>query len=111
MHASASPFEALAERMNWLGATVKDDIFGKAMLDAGIPKKTIDAWSVDPQVTYGPMPLKTSVFDALEDTDADRCLALCTLMAGPKPASPVPLVLAFAVGAAAAVTALKVLRL
>jgi hypothetical protein len=35
VHASASPFEALAERMNWLGATVETDLFGKALLDAG----------------------------------------------------------------------------
>jgi hypothetical protein len=62
-------------------------------------------------VTYGPIPIKTSVFDALEDTDADRCLALCTLLAGPKQASPVPLVVAFAAGAAAAVTVLKLLKL
>merc|ERR1719230_1407617 len=33
VHASASPFEALAERMNWLGVSLEEDSFGKAMLD------------------------------------------------------------------------------
>jgi hypothetical protein len=35
MHASASPFEALAERSNWLGADVGSDPFGKALINAG----------------------------------------------------------------------------
>ena len=53
VHASASPFEALAERMNWLGASLETDPFGAALLSAGIPETTIKAWSVDPQVTFG----------------------------------------------------------
>ena len=40
VHASASPFEALAERLNWMGAKLEDDAFGKAMLASGIPKDT-----------------------------------------------------------------------
>eukprot|EP00604_Paraphysomonas_vestita_P001088 CAMPEP_0174818326 /NCGR_PEP_ID=MMETSP1107-20130205/988_1 /TAXON_ID=36770 /ORGANISM="Paraphysomonas vestita, Strain GFlagA" /LENGTH=125 /DNA_ID=CAMNT_0016030019 /DNA_START=428 /DNA_END=802 /DNA_ORIENTATION=- len=50
VHASASPFEALAERTNWLKANVETDPFGKKLLDAGISKSTIEQWSVDPQV-------------------------------------------------------------
>merc|ERR1712176_1222417 len=50
MHASASPFEAMSERMNWLGKDCNQDKFCKAMLAAGIPKKTIEDWSLDPQV-------------------------------------------------------------
>ena len=34
VHASASPFEALAERLNWMKATLEADAFGKAMLDS-----------------------------------------------------------------------------
>jgi hypothetical protein len=41
VHASASPAEALFERMNWLGATVADDAFGQALLAAGVSQKTI----------------------------------------------------------------------
>merc|ERR1712072_177196 len=37
VHASASPFEGLAERMNWLDASLEKDAFGSAMLEAGIP--------------------------------------------------------------------------
>lgn len=49
MHASASPFEALAERLNWMKAKLEDDPFGAAMLSSGIPKDTIMAWTKDPQ--------------------------------------------------------------
>ena len=52
MHASASPFEGLAERTNWLGVAIADDPFGKVLLAAGIPEATIKKWSSDPQVTY-----------------------------------------------------------
>lgn len=77
VHASASPFEALAERMNWLGVSMEDDSFGKALLAQGISKKTILEWSVDPQVTYGAAccPLKGSFFDALEDQNSNVCIA------------------------------------
>merc|ERR1719331_3634295 len=49
VHASASPFEAMAERLNWLGVSLEADDFGKAMLDAGIPKDTIMSWTKDPR--------------------------------------------------------------
>jgi len=52
VHASASPFEGLAERTNWLGVAIADDSFGKALLAAGVPEETIKKWSSDPQVTY-----------------------------------------------------------
>lgn len=69
VHASASPFEGLAERANWLQADVTKDSFGKKLIENGISKKTIDEWSVDPQVKGG------SLFDALEDLDSDDCIA------------------------------------
>eukprot|EP00411_Alexandrium_monilatum_P021710 CAMPEP_0175208750 /NCGR_PEP_ID=MMETSP0093-20121207/13780_1 /TAXON_ID=311494 /ORGANISM="Alexandrium monilatum, Strain CCMP3105" /LENGTH=405 /DNA_ID=CAMNT_0016501937 /DNA_START=103 /DNA_END=1320 /DNA_ORIENTATION=- len=90
VHASASPFEGLAERMNWLGYRVERDPFGKLLLKAGVSAGTVKDWCKDPQVTYGPIPMKTSLFDALEDTDADWCLALCQMMADAcKPKAPV----------------------
>lgn len=74
VHASASPFEGLAEKCNWLGASVDTDPFGKALLSSGLSKKTIAEWSVDPRVNlHGGE--KGSVFDALEDMDVDACLA------------------------------------
>merc|ERR1712100_955518 len=74
MHASASPFEAFAERNNWMGVPVGKDKFGRLMLSEGVAMDTIKAWSVDPQVTVEEGK-KGSIFDALEDMDADACLA------------------------------------
>lgn len=73
VHASASPFEGLAEKLNWLGLNISQDPFGKALLASGLSEKTIEAWSVDPQVTL-PNGSKGSIFDALEDMDVDECL-------------------------------------
>jgi nucleoside diphosphate kinase len=72
VHASASPFEALAERTNWVGANVAEDSFGAAMIAAGISEETIKAWSVDPQVMVKGN--KGSLFDSVEDTDSKACL-------------------------------------
>ncbi|KAG7350900.1 nucleoside diphosphate kinase [Nitzschia inconspicua] len=77
VHASASPFEALAERVNWLGKKIEDDGFGKGLLAKGIPKATIKKWSEDAQVTVEGETKDgktTSVFDTLEDLDADTSL-------------------------------------
>jgi len=86
VHASASPFEALAERLNWMGATLEGDAFGKAMLAAGIPKATIMAWTKDPQVMFEGK--KASLFDLLEDLDYDACLAKAQTIAGVSGARP-----------------------
>lgn len=89
VHASASPFEALSERTNWLGYRVERDPFGKLLMKAGISAGIIRDWCKDPQVSYGPVPIKKSLFDSLEDTDADWCLALCQMIAGAcKPVKP-----------------------
>jgi len=69
VHASASPFEALAERNNWLGASFGEDPYGKELLAAGITEATLKEWSVDPQVKG------KSIFDQLEDMDAAACTA------------------------------------
>jgi len=82
VHASASPFEGLAERMNWLGYRVDRDPFGRLLLKAGVTRKQVTEWSVDPQVTFGPLPMTKSLFDSLEDTDSDYCLALCQMIGG-----------------------------
>lgn len=76
VHASASPFEAMAERTNWLGVSIAEDEFGKRLLDAGMSEEMIKAWSVDPAVNQ-PGGEKGSIFDALEDMDSNECLAKC----------------------------------
>eukprot|EP00440_Ansanella_granifera_P012677 gb/GFBE01013772.1/.p1 GENE.gb/GFBE01013772.1/~~gb/GFBE01013772.1/.p1 ORF type:complete len:389 (+),score=116.54 gb/GFBE01013772.1/:1-1167(+) len=72
VHASASPFEALAERVNWLGASLEKDYFGKAMLALGIPASTITSWCDDPAVMFEGR--RQSLFDLLEDLDGRECL-------------------------------------
>ena len=68
VHASASPFEGLAEKMNWLGIKPQQDEFGIKLIKSGVSPSTIKEWSVDPQV-HG-----KSLFDQLEDLDADECV-------------------------------------
>ena len=75
VHASASPFEALAERNNWLSSPVATDAFGKPLLASGVSAEKIKAWSVDPQVPTGEAGKKQSIFDQLEDLDAKDCIA------------------------------------
>jgi hypothetical protein len=77
VHASASPFEAMAERMNWLGVPAEEDSFGKALLTK-VPKAVVAKWSEDAQVEVDgetPSGKTMSVFDTLEDLDADTILA------------------------------------
>jgi len=74
VHASASPFEGMAERNNWLAAKLDDDIFAKQLLAAGVDRKWIEAGCVDPQVKLSSEGKMGSLFDAVEDTDADACL-------------------------------------
>ena len=83
VHASASPFEGLVERMNWLGTLIDTDNYGKGLLACGITKETIEQWSQDIQVTImddddetttTPSGKTVSIFDTLEDLDADDSL-------------------------------------
>lgn len=72
VHASASPFEGLAEKANWLGAKMEDDPVGKALVERGLSKETITSWFGDPSVEYDGN--KQSIFDMLEDLDIGDCL-------------------------------------
>jgi len=77
VHASASPFEALAERVNWLGAEITSDDYGKGLMASSVSKDVIEKWSGDCQVSVEGETAdgKTmSVFDSLEDLDADTIL-------------------------------------
>jgi len=72
LHASASPFEAMAERTNWLGHKFEEDFFSKAMQAAGVPLDMIKGWCNDPAVNFGGK--KQSLFDLLEDIDGAESL-------------------------------------
>jgi len=75
VHASASPFEALSEKMNWVGVKAEDDAFGKQVLNI-LDKKTLVEWGRDKQVQFGEPQIKKSIFDLVEDTDSPYCLSL-----------------------------------
>jgi len=79
VHASASPFEGLAERMNWLGYEVGSDAWGKELLSEGVKLKTIEEWTLDPAVQYGDKenPTTKSIWDTIEDMDAKECREKC----------------------------------
>jgi len=73
VHASASPFEALAEKLNWLSLNVESDRLGKQLLDAGISESRIREWCLDPQIKL-PESSTGSLFDEVEDLDVDECV-------------------------------------
>jgi hypothetical protein len=77
VHASASPFEGLSEKSNWLGKKIEDDAFGAALMKAGLKKKVILEWCKDPRVTVEADSMG-SLFDALEDTDVGDCFTKLT---------------------------------
>merc|ERR1712187_350656 len=76
IHASASPFEALAERCNWLGKPLEEDDFGKHLLSAGLKHDLLEAWRLDPQIVLANGGTG-GVFDELEDLDSAGCISKC----------------------------------
>ena len=80
VHASASPFEALVERMNWLAASLEDDETAQALMDAGVKKDTLLAWTKDPQVEVDGEP--ASLFDTLEDMSIQPMLKKAQKLGG-----------------------------
>lgn len=73
VHASASPFEGLAERCNWLGVDLQDDGFGRRLLNAGISRKWIEEGFNNPEVN-----MKRGetghLFQELENKDSQECI-------------------------------------
>lgn len=88
VHGSASPFEAMAERMNWLGFDCPRDSFCTALVKAGVPHETIKKWSLDPQVVVDNTGKKGSVFDALEDLGTAATVQKVKLLSTLQQASP-----------------------
>jgi hypothetical protein len=60
-----------------LGADLASDAFGAELLNAGVSASTIKSWGVDPQVSVNTSGKKGSLFDSLEDINADECIARC----------------------------------
>jgi len=81
VHASASPFEGLAEKMNWLSLDPAEDPFGKVLLET-ISLEMLKEFTVDPQVKLpGGGGKKGSLFDQLEDMDFSEACAKCKAIA------------------------------
>lgn len=78
VHASASPLEGLAEKVNWLETDVAMEPFGAALLANGVSRETIKEWSVDPRVVVPGKEGKSSIWDAVEDMDSTACLEALT---------------------------------
>jgi len=73
VHGSASPFEGLAERVNWLEKKIEEDSFGKILLAEGLKQDVIKNWFSDPTIMISEGE-EGGVFDALEDTNVRDCL-------------------------------------
>ena len=80
MHGSASPFEGLSERLNWLGGTVDEDETALALMAAGVKKPTLLSWTKDPQVEVDGA--SQSLFDTFEDMDIGPMLKMAQKVGG-----------------------------
>eukprot|EP00435_Cladocopium_sp_Y103_P058587 s740_g20.t1 len=72
IHGSASPLEALTEKMTWLGRSFADDPFGQLLKDKGISQKNVETWQQNPTVEMDGR--KRPLFDHLENQDTSDCL-------------------------------------
>jgi nucleoside diphosphate kinase len=86
LHGSASPFEAMAERLNWVKDTLEKDPFAKALSSNQIKKTMIQEWTKDPQVEVDGQ--KASLFDTLEDMDSEDCIRKALKLGGSKSKGP-----------------------
>ena len=80
VHGSASPFEGLSERLNWLGGTVDEDETALALMAAGVKKPTLLSWTKDPQVEVDGA--SQSLFDTFEDMDIGPMLKMAQKVGG-----------------------------
>jgi len=75
VHGSASPLEGLREKENWLGKSILEDAFGRALAEQGLTKILLkEVYFNDPIVKLPGGTEKMSLFDAVEDLDAKECL-------------------------------------
>jgi len=82
VHASASPLEALAERLNWLQLgpqELLEDSFAQQLLRRGVKESSLQHWLSDPPVRHGGR--SVPAFDLFEDRNTDECLQLAQQLA------------------------------
>ena len=73
IHGSASPLEALTEKMTWLGDEFANDAFGKLLKDEGVNEELLAEWQQNPTVEMNGR--KCPLFDHIENKDALACLS------------------------------------
>jgi len=74
IHASASPLEGLAERMNWCSRQINADDYGRILLGRGIPESRILDWVSGEAVVDAKDESKTTcVFDIVKGMDSKEC--------------------------------------
>ena len=75
VHGSASPLEGLAERCNWMGLPMEGDPYTQFLCHSGeLDVKRVGDLCRDCQVVHEGKQI--SVFDLVEETDAEACRAL-----------------------------------
>lgn len=72
VHGSASPLEALKERMIWASASLEDDAFAKALM----ARPALSAGDVDQLLENPATSSGTPLFDVVEDTDTEECIRM-----------------------------------
>lgn len=72
IHGSASPLEALTEKMTWLGDEFANDAFGKLLKEQGVNEELLAKWQQNPTVEMNGR--KCPLFDHIENKDASDCL-------------------------------------
>jgi len=78
VHASASAFEAMVERINWLGISFEDDPLGRELIRSHVPVATLKSWSSDPVVSYDGR--EASLFDLFENLGCSESIELATAL-------------------------------
>jgi len=69
IHASASAFEGLVERINWLKRPVATDPFGSQLITAGVPLQCIKDWCSNPLIQG------RTLFHHMEGKSSPTCIA------------------------------------
>jgi len=72
VHASASPLEAMAERLNWMRLEVWNDPFGRILQSKNVSPARARDWASDPMVQHDGR--QQSLFDVVENLDTKECI-------------------------------------
>jgi len=80
IHFSRSPLEAVAHRMNWLGAQLVDDSFVDALITMGATSDVINQWIQNPRIRAREG--ESLMFEAVQGLDNATCVQKCREVLG-----------------------------